>query len=135
MDLSKLLTGMTPKLHEGEYVFCTLDKSNSLYLSIPREHILCEFKETEGITFVLSKQVADKYAGDGLKYEYVAAWLTLEIHSALEAVGLTAAVSKALAEADISANVIAAYFHDHVFVNIKDGIKAQNVLQRLAGSN
>ena len=132
MDLGKLLTGMTPKLHDGEYVFCTLDKVDQLYLAIPREDILCEFKETEGITFVLSKQVADS---KGLKYEYVAAWLTLQIHSALEAVGLTAAVSKALAEANISANVIAAYYHDHVFVNITDGSKARDVLLKLSGSN
>jgi len=133
LDLGKCITGMKPKLHSGEYVFCFLEQTNKLYKAIPREEVLCEFKETEGITFVLLKSVADRYAADGLKYEYVAAWLTLEIHSALEAVGLTAAVSKALAEANISANVIAAYYHDHVFVNIKDGAKAQEVLLKLAG--
>ena len=67
-----------------------------------------------------------------MRYEYVAAWLTLEIHSALEAVGLTAAVSKALAEANISANVIAAFHHDHIFVDKKDGEKANLILKKLA---
>ena len=131
MDIGKLITGMKPKLNKGEFVFCFLPENsphysqkskNQLEKIVQREDILCEFKEAEGITFVLKKEVADKM---GIKYEYVAAWLTLEIHSALEAVGLTAAVSKSLAEADISANVIAAYHHDHIFVNINDGEKAR----------
>jgi hypothetical protein len=38
------------------------------------------------------------------------------VHSSLEAVGLTAAVAGALTAAGISANVVAAFHHDHVFV-------------------
>ena len=105
-DIDKLIAGMKPKLNEGDYVFCLVSNDSEIYNSkISRKDILMEFKETEGITLILKKNVADKYADDGLRYEYVAAWLTLEIHSALEAVGLTAAVSKALAEANISAKL------------------------------
>ena len=50
----------------------------------------------EGITLVLEKNIADQY--DFIKYEFECAWIQLEIHSSLEAVGLTAAFSKALAE-------------------------------------
>jgi uncharacterized protein len=138
IDIEKLIKGMKPTLNDGEFVFCFISsepKAKKLYERIPRVEILMEFKEQEGITLVLSKELADRYVNDGLKYEYVAAWITLEVHSALEAVGLTAAVSKALAKANISANVIAAYHHDHIFVDIKDGIKAQETLLKLANEN
>jgi hypothetical protein len=55
----------------------------------------------------------------------------LTVHSSLEAVGLTAAVSKALTEANISCNVVAAYYHDHIFVPVKDAKQAMRVLEKL----
>ena len=42
--------------------------------------------------------------------------ITLEVFSALDGVGLTAAVATALADAGIPCNMLAAYHHDHVFV-------------------
>ena len=128
-DLKKLISGMRPKLNAGDFVFCSISRnSEELYSSIPRDRVIMEFKEREGITLILDKNDADKFC---LKYDYVAAWLTLEIHSALDAVGLTAAVSSSLAAADISANVVPAFHHDHIFVNAKDGTKALDVLESL----
>jgi len=46
----------------------------------------------------------------------------------LDAVGLTAAFSKALTEVNISANVIAGYYHDHIFVAKRDEDKAMKAL-------
>ena len=69
-----------------------------------------------------------------LTYHFVAKWITLNVHSSLEAVGLTAAFSNALAEAGISCNVVAAYYHDHIFVAKADADKAMEVLRKLSVS-
>ena len=82
--------------------------------------------------FRSKKELADQYA---LPYTFVAAWITLEVHSALDAVGLTAAFAQALTAAHISCNVVAAYFHDHIFVDKKDAAKAMEVLLGLAKSS
>ncbi|CAE7213294.1 GIP, partial [Symbiodinium microadriaticum] len=82
--------------------------------------------------FILNKKVCDeKYAGL-FSYSYVSAWITLTVHSSLEAVGLTAAFASALAREGISANVVAAFFHDHVFVDIKDAERAVATLQKMS---
>ncbi|WP_341663320.1 ACT domain-containing protein, partial [Vibrio sp.] len=74
---------------------------------------LASFIEAEGLTLVLEKAIAEK---SGIDFEGVYRQITLTVHSSLEAVGLTAAVSTKLASKGISANVIAAYYHDHIFV-------------------
>lgn len=115
---------MTPQLHEGEYVFCTVNDPGQINL----QDVICTFREKEGITLILAKETADRLQ---LPYTYTAAWITLTIHSSLEAVGLTAAFSKALAAAGISCNVVAAYYHDHIFVPVADAQKAMQALKSL----
>ena len=124
-DLDKLLETMKPKLQPGEYVFCTVEDLNTVSAA---ESILV-FRENEGITVIVRKELADKL---GLGYSFVAAWITLTVHSSLEAVGLTAAFSKALAEKDISCNVVAAFYHDHLFVRRKDAEQAMEILNGLS---
>jgi len=127
-DLAKILKTLKPKHNADDYVFCVvndLDKFNM-------DEIIFFFQEEEGITVVLKKEYADKLK---LEYTFVAAWITLTVHSSLESVGLTAAFSKALSEEGISCNVVAAYHHDHIFVPKKDGEKALRVLTKLSESS
>ncbi len=123
-DLQKLLKEMNPKLNDGEFVYCLVDSISHAAALNP----LCFFQEEEGVTVILPRADADKA---GLPYSVICAWITLTVHSALEAVGLTAAVSHALTNANISCNVVAAYYHDHIFIPVKDVEQAMQVLLKL----
>lgn len=122
-NLDILLKSMKPRLNEGSYVFCNIHDISNLDIT----DCLMTFKEAEGITVIINKETADKY---GLNYTYVASWITLTVHSSLEAVGLTAAFSGALANENISCNVVAGYYHDHIFVDTKDAEKAIEILSK-----
>ncbi len=124
-DLDSLLKNLSPTLNKGEYVFVSLTGLDR----INPDDIIAQFKEEEGITLVLNKEKADELR---LTYEFIAAWITLTVHSSLEAVGLTAAFSTELAKHSISCNVVAGYYHDHIFVNTKDTQKAMDVLNSLS---
>lgn len=124
-DLHRLLQNLKPELHAGEYVFCLV---GSIERAVALQPVSI-FQEKEGMTVILSKQQADDAS---LAYSTICAWITLSVHSSLEAVGLTAAVSKALTEANISCNVVAAYYHDHIFVPTVDAERAMDVLRGLA---
>ncbi len=124
-DLKRLLKTMKPKLNAGDYVFCNVNDTRSLNIN----DIVSLFKEEEGITIVIKKELADSLH---LSYSFVAAWITLTVHSSLEAVGLTAAFSSALSIEGISCNVVAAFFHDHIFVDKKDAEKAIEILNKLS---
>lgn len=124
-DINTLLKTMTPELQSGDYVFCTVSNLDGININ----DVIGTFREAEGITIILEKTKADDH---GLPYQYIAAWITLTVHSSLEAVGLTAAFSSALAAEGISCNVIAAYYHDHIFVAKKDAERAMICLNLLA---
>ena len=124
-ELSQLIKEMSPTLNEGEYVFVSVQDATK----ISRTDTICEFKEKEGVTIVLNREKADELH---LNYDFIARWITLKVHSSLEAVGLTAAFSEALAKQNISCNVIAGYYHDHIFIHKKDANKAIHILDTLS---
>jgi hypothetical protein len=112
---------MDPVLQSGEFVFVTSPSPVTL-------RPMAVVHEAEGITYVLPRGEADDRA---LTYGFVAAWITLNVHSSLDAVGLTAAVAVLLAEAGISCNVLAGYFHDHLLVPIDRADEALQLLKDL----
>jgi hypothetical protein len=124
LNLNNLIQSMNPHLHDGIYVFC----STASLENISMEDILFFFREKEGLTVVMEKSKADIY---NLEYPYLAAWITLEVHSSLEAVGFTAAFSSALSKEGISCNVVAGYFHDHIFVAHNQAQLALSILRKL----
>jgi uncharacterized protein len=123
-NLDVLISSMKPRINSGEYVFCSL---NTMKIDI--NQCLFFFRESEGITIVCTKAYADEKEW---VYSSTFAWLTLEVHSALEAVGLTAAFSQALGANNISCNVVAGFYHDHIFVPMDKGREAVRVLDNLA---
>jgi hypothetical protein len=126
-DLSKLLKEIQPVLNPGEFVFCTFPNT----LDIPTDDVVMTFKEAEGLTVILRKERADRL---GFDYGFVASWITLTVHSSMSAVGLTAAFSSALAAEGMSCNVVAGFYHDHIFIAREDSLKAIEILSRLPKS-
>lgn len=116
-DLSKLLTGLDVKQHEGVWEFLTGSNTD-----IPGA--IMQFREREGWTHILP-------AGRSTAPEHRFVWLELAVHSDLNAVGFLAAISNALAEAGVPCNAIAAYYHDHVFVPESQSDAALEALDRL----
>ncbi|MHA5047104.1 ACT domain-containing protein [Streptomyces sp. SD15] len=123
-DLRKLLSGMRPQLNPGRYVFTTVGGD-----APPGVTPVVTVAEQEGLTLVVRQDEAD---ATGLSYDYVAGWITLRVHSALEAVGLTAAFARTLADAGLSCNVVAGRHHDHLFVPYESAARAVALLEDLA---
>lgn len=123
--LVTLLKSLDAVRQPGVYVYCTLP----LEADISGLPALATFREREALTVVLEEREA---LARGLEPRFRAAWIMLSVYSDLEAVGLTAAVSRALTGAGISCNVIAAVHHDHLFVPVAAADAALAALARLA---
>ena len=123
-ELHALLATLDPVLHEGVYVFCVAASGRDLSALKP----IAMFQELEGTTVIVDEATAARH---GLAPLFRSAWITLTVHSDLQAVGLTAAISTALAKAGISCNVVAAVYHDHVFVPIESAGEALRILEDL----
>lgn len=121
-----MIASMTPVLQEGVFVFCSMlhndDAKSALRLA------LGSFAEDEGMSLILPKAEADRL---GLTYSAEMKQITLMVFSSLTGVGLTAAVATELAREKISANVVAATQHDHVFVPAKHAERAMELLRGL----
>jgi hypothetical protein len=121
-DLDELLRNMRPVLNREAVVFCVLPPELELS-SIPAVGV---FREAEGVSVIVEETAAQELR---LAPLFRAAWITLTVHSDMHAVGLTAAVSRVLAEAGISCNVVAAVHHDHLFVPAEQGAAALALLE------
>ena len=110
-DLNLLLSSLNPSLADSEYVFLTHEEVTEAELA--KLEPIATFREAEGLTLIVPRNNAQD-AGEN--FEEVFCMITLQVQSSLTAVGLTAAVTTKLAEKGISANVVAAFYHDHIFV-------------------
>ena len=122
--LADLLAGLRPHRRAGEYVYC-----RAAVGALPDGvQPVVTVVEDEGRTLVLPRPQA---VAAGFPADPVLAWIVLGVESALDAVGLTAAVSRALADEGIAANVVAGYTHDHLFVPVDRVDAALRALTRL----
>lgn len=122
--LSVLLGSMEPELRRGVYAYCVVPQHTDLSALAP----VVTVAESEGLTLVLPESQA---VDAGLAVLFRAAWITLTVHSDLQAVGLTAAFATALGQADISCNVVAGAYHDHIFVPVEQAQSAMAALRAL----
>ena len=121
-DLDELLANLSARRRPGRW--CLVSDA-----ALPTGvEVAATVVEDEGVTAVIPVADAERL---GLDVDFVAAWLTLEVHSALDAVGLTAAVAGALADEQIPANVLAGFHHDHVLVPEDDADRAIAAIEAL----
>ena len=130
LDLAVMLSNLQPVLQPEIYVFCTQDPStpSDQWISLSP---FASVQEPEGLSLVLTQASA---LAHGFHFEGSFRCLRLEVHSSLEAVGLTAAVSTALAQEGISANMIAGTYHDHILVPEADATRALSILEALSSA-
>lgn len=126
-NLAKLLASMSPILSDEKFVFASLEQAS--YGTHAELSPVAAILESEGLTLVVPKTKADD---NNVVYDSVYRRITLEVHSSLDAVGLTAAFATKLTEVGVSANVIAGYYHDHIFVQCGDAEKAIFALKELS---
>jgi len=117
---------LNPRLNAGVYVFVTLDGGEELDAS----GVVATINEPEGTSVIIEAGAA---AAAGFAPSPMYAWITLMVHSDLQSVGLTAAVSGALARAGIGCNVVAGTRHDHLFVAAGHAEMAMAELRALQG--
>ena len=110
MDLAALLQSMEPVLHAVPNGYGLLESGATVPVEVAAFAVI---SEPEGVTVVAT--IAALLAA-GIPHQGQWARISLTVHSDLAAVGLTAAIAATLARQNISANVVAGYFHDHVFV-------------------
>ncbi|PXA83260.1 hypothetical protein DMC47_44140 [Nostoc sp. 3335mG] len=95
-DLSFLLSEMKPVLHPQRYDFAVTERAPADAFAVIRED--------EGLTAIASSDTGEW------------ARISLSVHSSLSAVGLSAAMARALADRALPCNIVAGYHHDHLFV-------------------
>ena len=124
MNLDRLLACMEPSLAPETFVFCTVSPERSLEGLSPK----MIFEEAEGRTLILEQDEAKAAGIDG---EFPCRMITLNVHSALEAVGFLAVIVPALAARGMGVNPVAGFFHDHLFIPADKAEDAMDCLHQL----
>ncbi len=125
-DLAAMLQSISVSVRPDHYVVVTLPPG--IEPPIVGPEIAAVILEDEGATVIAT---ARRAAREQWPHDFVASWLTIDVHSALEAVGLTAAFSRQLGRAGIPCNVIAGFYHDHILVPVDKTEAAVEVIEAL----
>jgi hypothetical protein len=123
-DLQETLNSIKVVCDEIEYGFTSIVDETQ----IDRDKVLATFHENGQLAIIAPKQYLDSL---NIENEGPYAKLTIDVHTSLELVGLTAVMATKLADHGISANVVAAFYHDHVFVQYDLRKQAQELLEGL----
>ncbi|WP_170381392.1 ACT domain-containing protein [Ruegeria atlantica] len=123
VETHAMIAGMRPEIQPGEFAFVAWPDDKPW-----PEGTRASCVEAEGMSLIVPINSAPKDA-------VAMRCITLQVHSSLEGVGLTAAVSGALAQAGIPANMVAGYHHDHVYIPSGLSDDALNILQGLQRSS
>ncbi|MCD4801388.1 MAG: ACT domain-containing protein [Anaerolineales bacterium] len=122
-DLQSLLKQMQPVLDDEQMVFCSLPTDEAeKYLTSCQGY----YREQEGVSLIIDKRQADL---DNLTYGPVFRRISLMVHSSLEAVGFLSRIAEILAAQGISVNVVSGYFHDYLYINVKEAENAVMILE------
>lgn len=124
-DLHLMLAGLDVSRRPGVFTMVSVADESSIPDDVERQATI---REAEGWTIVCTIESALRL---GAPFEYRGAWLTVQVHSALDAVGLTAAISTELARHGLSCNMLAGAFHDHLLVAEADADRAMEILHAL----
>lgn len=127
-DAGEMVATMEPELHSEPYRFVVQNRADGVIARF--EKTFAVIREAEGTTFVVKSSETEETGHEGPDF----ARITLNVHSALEGVGLTAAVSASLAEAGIACNVIAGFHHDHLFVPWEKRDEALEILKGVSAA-
>lgn len=123
-NLDLLIQSMEPILHPQIYLFCTLDQNADIVDIDP----IMQFREAEGRTVIVEKSKAELQQLEG---DFPCRMITLNIHSALDAVGFLAAITTRLATLGMGVNPVSAFYHDHLFVPADRAEDALDALQKM----
>ena len=120
-----MIAQMDPWLDPVHYRYVAIERDNAVHLL---GEAIATFREDEGVSAIVPEAAVDEQDGDELSL----ARIVLRVHSSLEGVGLTAAVSSALADREIACNVVAALHHDHLFIPAPRAAEAMTILHALS---
>jgi uncharacterized protein len=125
-DARAMLRAMNPVLDATDYVFCATSDERVAAAALPLA--LGTFREDEGLSLILERRDAEALGFDA---SLPMRRIVLSVNSALDGVGLTAAVASELAAEAVPCNAVAAFRHDHIFVPAGMAERALAVLKDL----
>ncbi|ALS97699.1 ACT domain-containing protein [Lacimicrobium alkaliphilum] len=124
-QLERLISQMQPRLDPRTFVFACLGQEQAMPEGLQPQML---FMEKEGPTLIVEQQQALKH---DLGYEFVSRMITLNVHSALDAVGFLATITSHLAGYNMGVNPVSGFYHDHLFVPADKAELAMQALTEL----